>query len=124
MPDAPALVTGRNSPAARAPHARAIVDIPTVHKSLFEFLPLARLAIAFRLNEVTHGRLCNSRTNRVCCVFLCRRSVIDWPPLVASRLVFEVVYLSLIAICRRGAEGISPTYRRWSAANRPRSDNW
>ena len=54
----------------RAPHSNgAVVDILTVHKSLFEFLPLARLAIAFRLNEVTHGRLCNSRTNRVCCVF-------------------------------------------------------
>src|SRR5215813_11304885 len=105
-------LTRRSSP-VRAPHSNgAVVDILTVHKSLFEFLPLERSAIAFCLNEVTHRRLCNSRTNRVCCFFLCRRTVMDWPPLVASRLVFEMVYLSLIAVCRSVAEGISPKIAR------------
>src|SRR5262245_60213471 len=107
MPDAPAFTHKKELPGARSPHARAIVDILTVHKSLFEFLPLERSAIAFCLNEVTHRRLCNSRTNRVCCFFF-RRTVMDWRPLVASRLVFEMVYLSLIAVCRSVAEGISP----------------
>jgi len=33
--------------------------------SRFEFLPLARLAIVFRLSEVTHGPLCNIRKSWV-----------------------------------------------------------